>query len=506
MKWNALLSGLICIGFSLGWGTAFAGTPQAVEGPPRDLDLLTRELTNKDAGKRRRAVRDLAQIGGRKAWPLVIEALADPKGEVADEAQFCLAGLDEPKLMRSLYGKQGLGSRDALLQARVAEALGRFDSPLDAQQLLKRVSRPNPGTSEMLLWSIERLARRGKLAGDLAKCGRGLKKLAQGSGSVSVRCQALCALLAVDEDCAREVLTQMLGDRVAQVRRTALNGLVRLDPHVALEVGARLRADESPCVRLAALNAIGLGRNKRSLLLLAERLELEDRYRLRVACVEELQQLSGRKHKLNPVHWQRWIESLPEDWMASTHAENLAEVGGTVSFAGLPVLSDRVCFLIDFSGSLWYEREGRPARKGKVDELVRASLPRLSAETEFNLIPYTGEPHPWRESLVEATPRNVRAAISDFEENTVRGSGNVFDAVLLALEDEATDRIVILTDGAPTGGARWKLDLMVPLLQQATRFNGVAIDAIVIDARPGLQKHWFRLAQSTGGRGVALDL
>ena len=47
-------------------------------------------------------------LGGRAAWDLVIGALADEKGEVADEAQLRLAALDEPKLLRHLLGRRAL--------------------------------------------------------------------------------------------------------------------------------------------------------------------------------------------------------------------------------------------------------------------------------------------------------------------------------------------------------------------------------------------------------------
>lgn len=472
----------------------------------RGRDELFVEVHDKDAGKRRRAVRDLVAIGGRDAWELVIAALADPKGEVADEAQFQLARLDEPRLLIKLFGKQGLGSKDALLRVRVAEAFGRFELPLDGNDLVREMQRRDPALSETLLWSVERLAIRGMLDGDRAKCVRSLAKLVKGSGDAIVRCQAACALAALDPDALRPLLDKLLGAKAPELRRTALECALQVSPGEALDFGSRLRADESPRVRLMALECVASAGTKRSLELLLERLEQEARLRQRVACLEWLQMLSGRKHKLDPRHWRRWIESLPEDWQRTTTAAAPPSVDGTSSFGGLPILSDRVCFLIDFSGSLWYEREGRPARKGQVDELVRAALPRLGDGTRFNLIPYTKEPHPWRDGLVEASARNVRTAIADFEANTENGSGNVFDAVLLALQDETCDRIVILTDGAPTGGARWKLDLMVPLLIQATRFNGVALDAIVVDARPGLQKAWFRLARATGGRAVALDL
>jgi HEAT repeat protein len=481
------------------------GRAQAREVARRRGELEV-QLADKDAALRRRAVVELADMGGREAWELVIGALGDPKGEVADEAQFVLAGLDEERALGKLFGEAGLGSKDALVRSRAAEVLGRMQRELDGDGLLRETARRDPSMSEMLLWSVERLAAGGRLGGDRAKCARGLVKLVKGGGDVRVRAQALCALAAVDDESLLPLLSRLLGEKEHELRCAALEAGTRIDPAGALERGARLAADEHPSVRLAALEALASAGVKRSLELLVERLEVEPRFRLQAACVEHLQTLSARKHKLDPRPWRLWISGLPEDWTVADRAAPTGEVGGTASLAGLPILSDRIAFLIDFSGSLWYEREGRPPRKTRVDELMRAALPHLQDGTEFNVIPYTAVPHPWREALVPATEKNVRAALADFEACTEKGSGNVFDAVLLALADRGTDRIVILTDGAPTGGARWKLDLMMPLLQQAARFDRVTYDAIVVDAKPGLRKRWFALAAATGGRAISIDL
>lgn len=467
---------------------------------------LATALEDRDSGVRRRAVRDLAGLGDPEAWKLVAQALHDPKGEVADEAQFQLAGLRDERLLRDLLGRGGLGAKEPLVRLRVAEFLGRSHAELSAKQLLGGLSRKDHALSETLLWSMERLALKERLGGDLKKCARELAKLVRQGSHARVRAQALCTLATVDREQLVEAVPKALGDKKPELRVAALECLRRYEL-TAFDTSARRRlADEVPAVRLAAIEWVAAAGTKASLLLLLDRMVAEERLRLRSACLEFLQQLSGRKHKFDPRPWRHWIDSLPEDWTVADRVSARPKVGGTVSFAGLPILSDRLCFLIDFSGSLWYEREGRPARKGKVDELMRAALPKLGKDTEFNLIPYTAEPHPWRDEIVPATDRNVRAAIADFEANTNKGSGNVFDAIALALGDRRVDRIVVLTDGAPTGGARWKLELMMPLLQQAARFDRIAFDAIVVDAKPGLRRHWEGLCEATGGRCVAIDL
>jgi len=493
------------VGIAIGIGLALLGALGGGVVEEDETPALEELVRAKEPAVRRRAVRDLAARGDREAWTLVLEALGDPKGEVADEAQFLLAGLDEARVRRALLGSKGLGSRDALLRRRVAELLGRFEGEVEMRELLGRVDRRDPRLSELLLWSVERAARRGRLGGRLARCGRDLAKLAKSGAATRVRAQAVRALGEVDPAILKEVAGKLRRDRVPEVRLALLEVLVRQEPERAIELGEAALDDGHPAVRLAALDAVAAAGLRRSLELLAGRLEHEPRFRLQVACVEHLQGLSGMKYKLDPRPWQLWISKLPVDWSVADRRRTQAVVGETASLAGLPILSDRVVFLVDFSGSLWFERDGRPPRKLQVDELMRVALPRLREGARFNVMPYTGTPHPWREHLVDATPKNVRVALADFEACTEKGSGNVFDAVLLALEDPEVDRIVILTDGAPTGGAHWKLDLMMPMLVQVARLRRVAYDAIVVDARPGLRRRWFALAEATGGRAVAVD-
>ncbi len=467
---------------------------------------LEERLRDPTPSRRRRAVRDLALRGEPAAWKLVIERLADRHPEIADQAQFSLAALDDPKLIRGLLGRDGLTSREELVRRRVAEALGRMEVGFEAGDLLARVNRKDPETSEMLLWSIERLADRDLLEVDPKKTSRLLGKLIGGRHSPQVRAQALCALAAISAEAAAGALAAAGADRCEEVRIASLLVAQRLGPSPALATARRRLGDPAPAVRLIAAETLGWVGTKPVLPLLIERLEVEERLRIEVRLIELLQDLSGMKYRRgDPRPWRLWYSKLPEDWEPVRGGATTSS-GNTVAFAGLPILSDRVSFLIDFSGSLWYEREGRPPRKGLVDELLAEALPRLSAETEFNLVPYTGEPHPWRPELVKVSERSVREALRDFERCTVKGKGNVFDAVLLALEDRRVDRIVIFTDGAPTGGSRWHLELMVSLLVQATRFRGVAIDSIVVDAPPRLEKRWGELAVRTGGVSIGVEM
>ena len=81
----------------------------------------------------------------------------------------------------------------------------------------------------------------------------------------------------------------------------------------------------------------------------------------------------------------------------------------------------------------------------------------------------------------------------------------MFDAIVLALEDERTDNLVILTDGAPSGGTRWNLNLLVPELLERNRYRSVVYDTLIV-GDSSLKRHWDRLAEETGGRCVRIEL
>jgi len=451
-------------------------------------------------------VRGLAELGTQPAWELVIGALDDPRAEVADEAQWQLGWLEHPGVEKALYGKHGLGSRDAWVRVRVAEALGRMPLAVDTRRLLPKGARGDLAVSRTLLWSLERRARAGRLGGDVLGLARKLEKLARGRGDPALRADALATLTAVDVVRATALLPHFEEDRDARCRTAALVlGVELLDADQALDMARRLAADESDPVRAAAVIALEDLGLREGLGLLVDRMETEPRRRTRRRALEALQRLSGMKYRADPRPWRAWIAKQTPDWRPA-RADLAPASSATAAFAGLPLLSDRIAFLIDFSGSLWTKREGRGTRKAAVDKALGEALPRLPEDTLFHIVPYTAVPHPWRDQLEPAKRRNIEQALEDFADCRERGSGNAYGAIEYALADPRVDTIVLLTDGAPTGGRRWKMDLIVQLLLFELRFRPVAIDLVLVDAPGGLARRWKAISAATGGRAVEVSL
>jgi hypothetical protein len=361
----------------------------------------------------------------------------------------------------------------------------------------------------MAAWSIERGARERRFADEArARFEEGLAKHARADRDPLVRARALAALVALAPETARPLLAAYGKDREAPVRAAAAQAFVALlEPKEAAVRLSALVGDGEVAVRRVVLEALAQRPSKASAGVLVERLSLENEERLLGRIVTHLRRFSGRKDRRDPRPWRDWWKSLPEDWKPGpTPAAPLAnpEQRSSSALAGLPIVSRRVAILIDLSGSIWNVRPDGKTRKELVDTKLREALEALPSETRFNLIPYTSAPIPWKPRLVSATPANVRTAATWFEARRENGSGNLWDAVELALEDPEVDTLVVLFDGAPTGGPHHRLELMVPLFLEQNEFRRVAFDFVLVDGTNRLRKAWSELSEGSGGALVAV--
>lgn len=472
-----------------------------------ELERLEDVLRGGDKWERITAVRGLARLGQEKAWGLVLDALADPAGEVADTAQWVLGQSDDPEVVERLLGREGLASREPVVRMRAAEALGRVGAPVEADDLVRGLKVREPETRRAVLQAVELLAGRGGLAGDPARRLAPAVRRATRDRDPRVRGEALQALVELDPGEARGLASRWLAKEDPAPRCAVLARAEELE--LTLDELARAAAADSIPVRTAAVDALVRRGTREACGVLVDRLEAEAELRLSWRIVAGLRRLSGRKDRRDPRPWRLWAQGLPEDWRApagSAPAGAEASVDRSSALAGLPILSERLCFLIDLSGSMWRSREGERSRKEVVDERLRACLEGLPETTEFNLIPFTAEALPWRPEVVDARPRHVEEAAAWFEACDARGAGDFWEAFQLALADPRVDTVVLLGDGEPTGGLRYVLDLLPSLVEAENLGRQVAVDSILVDAKGKTRRTWEEIARRTGGRSVVVDL
>lgn len=483
------------------WATSASATALA-----QDLPALEARLRSGEADVRRRATAELPRVGTLEALERLLGLLSDPEGMVADEAQLALGAWPEAahaaRIVAAVDGRRG----DAPLRA--AEALGRLSFPIDADVLAVALRARDGELRSMLCFSVERLARAGRVAGDPgARLVPALESLLV-ERDPRLAADALLAAVALGPSRAGARLASFRGDARAELRAAVAIGSASLGGAAGLELAAALAADPVGAVRVRAAQSLARIGQRASLLVLVDRLELERDPRVVRELVGMMRELSGLRHGRDARPWRAWVEALPEAWQAEQRRarpkDSLGEV--TAAFAGLAVQSERIAFLIDLSGSMWDPREGGRTRKQSVDGELQQALRALPATAQFNVIPFTGAPLPWRKTLAPASERNVRDALKAFEGQRARGQGDYWGAVACALEDPAVDTLIVFGDGRPSGGRRWNLELMRVLFEHHTRYRAVVLDAVLVDLSRPIDRLWAALCESTGGTSLEVHL
>ncbi len=476
---------------------------------------------------RKRALKSLVADGSPAAWREVFTAFADPESEVGDDAQLWAAKIEDPSVAEQLTGRAGLASRELGVRLRAAEALGRVACTVDVALLLRALDDRESEVAHLALWSVERLARAQRIGGDQARAAEDLERAARGHRDGYVRAAAICARGALfaksnqAQDSAAvlemaRILRRCGEDRDPRVRCAAAMACAELPRDAAVAGLAAFARDERSAVRLARIESLERIACAAGAAALVNSLEFEPIPRARRALVAALQRLSGLKHRDDVRPWRDWVRDLPSDWRptllvreterdgpgaqgAAPGAALSGQTSARPSFVGLQLTSTRICFAIDFSGSMWTPMPDGRMPKELVDARLRSTLESLDAATHFNVVPFTNEILPWRPKLVPANPGNVRTAIADFEDCKARGRGNFFDAAVFALDDPEVETLVSLTDGVPTGGFHSDLDLVLALLLERNRFRRVTFDTVLVDAPPASERRFRTLAEASGG-------
>ncbi|MBK7876807.1 MAG: hypothetical protein IPJ77_13870 [Planctomycetes bacterium] len=482
----------------------------------KTFEELAKDLGDRRAGRRAEAVRGLAGLASLEAWKLVICALADGEAEVADEAQLALAGMEDPAAAALLASSAGLGSGTALVRRRAAEALGRVPAAVDASAFVRFLGAQDVDVRRLIAWSLERRARGRRVpAEDVSALSRALVPLATKDAAPPVRAAAIAALAEIDPAAARSIVAAAVAKGDAVVRCAALASARVLDPAEPVEFAKKHLANGPFAVRATALELVGAEGTKPACRVLVDRLERESSLRLRWIAVRELQRLSGSDVELNLPFWKAWVERLADDWTFAPRTG--AEAGNrkpqreplgpeTSQFLGLEIGSEALAILIDLSGSIRLPGKDGKVAKDVVDRELGRTLDGFSKRTRFNLVPYGTKPERWAEACRPATKETVADAKRFFAATDAGGYGNLWAALELALQDPEVENLLVLTDGQITASEHVNVELVRELLVERLRFRKIAVDVLLVGARPLRQAPWRALCAATGGRMLAVEL
>lgn len=474
-----------------------------------ELAPLDKKLHSSDDRERTAAVTELAKIGSKEAWSRVIDALKDTSSMVGDEAELQLAKLDVPELLEDLCGKRGLLAADDKVQLRVAGALGALENgQLAGVKLQAALGAKSAAVRRTLRASLERLLGTGRIQAP-ERLIDGLESWTKNSEDPEVRAAGLSALARVPDNAPASAVDLARDGDPAPVTCAILRLLAGASDPKARAFVAQCAKSSEHSVRSQVVLEIVARPDAEGLKLLVGMFEREKNRRVAWAIDGALEKLAGVSGGGKPEFWREWVDHLGPEWKPATGAQPAAERTGETTapkLAGFPIVSSAVAILVDFSGSTWEKRGDGQTRKDKLDVELAKALESLPQDTLFNVIPYTAEPIPFEKTLVPATAANVARALKFFTGNKSSGKGNVWSAMELALLDPRVDTLLVLSDGAPTGGFHWNIDLMRDRYLERNRFRHVAIDAILVDASKRLQDKWKTWCEATGGRTLAISL
>jgi len=318
----------------------------------------------------------------------------------------------------------------------------------------------------------------------------------------AIALEALHTLRSRDPAWPAELLPLATG-RTPGLRAAALQLLAAcrdVDASAALAAARAGLAHKHWNVRAAAIALLTAVRTPDVVPTLFERLDAEQA-RLRADLTAALKDLTGQQFPTTAA-WRDWWAKAGATFTVRPRRDQAEPArrdaaGTTASYWDLPVVSDRVVFVVDVSGSM-----NQPFGTGNATRLDEAKrqlgrvLAALPPKAKANVIAFGNDAHGLATGLQAIDDRRRKAAAAWTDALQARGATNVHAALQLAFADAEVDTIFLLTDGRPSAGA---IVAPEPLAREVRRWNvdrGLRIHTVALGGRSEFLE---RLADDSGG-------
>ncbi|MEZ6038051.1 MAG: VWA domain-containing protein [Planctomycetota bacterium] len=200
--------------------------------------------------------------------------------------------------------------------------------------------------------------------------------------------------------------------------------------------------------------------------------------------------------------WQAWWRSN-KDTFVLPHPDTIkaggsSSGGSTASYYDIPLVSNRIAFLIDHSGSMRAQvgTDKKYTRLDAAKEKLAAVVEALPKTHQCNMVTFETGVHPMWKELRKLTDANRTEFLDAIKKIPFGGGTNTFGAVLEAFEDSEVDTIYLLTDGIPTSGTITDPGEILDELQRINRTRQIVVHCIAIGIDSDLLKD---IATITGG-------
>lgn len=461
-----------------------------------------------DVDKRIRAIDLVRTQRDRRMVEALLPMLADPHARVRHRATQALQGVEEDAAFEFIVEK-GLRHPDPRVRLHSLEALagGRRKPP--AAPIEKALSDKVADVRARACEAVATLELREAL-------GR-LDEVARRDPDGFVRAFALDALLRLDPGKSTEAYRRAPSDKAFEVRLIAAEKAAAVDPEAGVEVVEALIADGDWRVRSMAFDAAKALRRGRLLGAMIARMAKE-KGRLRWDLIEAVVDLADRDLGPDPAPWAAW-------WAANQATFEPAPRGGDSpvipttrgEFFSLPVVSERIVFVLDLSGSM---RELSPLPGGltKLDVakegMIRA-LRSLEPSTRFTILGLGSDASgAWMMKEQRTLGRTLKlrpalpAAVAEAEKFVrglqCKGWTNLWDGLEYAFEEPEVDTVYLYSDGGASRGIWTSGADIVERLRLMNRFRRVTVHTVEVPGTapnpPDNVRLLKEIAQATRGR------
>jgi HEAT repeat protein len=412
------------------------------------------------------------------------------------------------------------GTTDPTLRRLLSEALGSMSDDKSAAEIYAALRNADPNVRAVMARSLGRL----KHASADDRLSEPLKDKV-----LDVRAAALEAVAERKEKNAEAVLhreSQSSNEESAAVAISLLPGfpseatiqlLVKLAAHhkpglaipalqalgeittpLAFAVYEKaLKAKDWP-VRVAAVRGLSRLRRKESVDLLIERIDKEEG-RMLAEIVDVLRGLTGKPFGYAPGAWKEWWTGAKDEFVLPDKARALASSQANMTtYYGVPVLSNRVVFVTDMSGSM-SETTGAESRMEQAKKELSRVLSQLNPAAQVNMIFFDDRIEPWHKGLmpIKTHLKEAQAVVARL---APRGQTNIFDSLELAFAHKDADTLYLLSDGDPTAGRIIDKEDILREVRKMNRLRQIVIHTVSFGESPFLKE----LATQNGGQYVEI--
>ena len=342
--------------------------------------------------------------------------------------------------------------------------------------------------------------------------GKHLSRLAR-SNDLAIRREALVAQAKLHggDPTFFEKLLDQAGDDDPVARSAAAISLAAVRTPDALAALHELLNDEDYGVRFQAVDAILAARHESSIDPLLDRLEREQGV-MRPVILRDLKLLTAEDFGNSTKMWRNWwrdhkadfkVPSLKDAQAAQAERGERKDKNSTkASFYGMRIISDRLCFVIDNSGSMTAKTKSGKTRLKAMQDQLTETFTGLPDGTLVNMAFFAAKVKLWSDELRMLNTSSREKAIEMINEIGTGSATITYEGLLAGLADPRVDTIYILTDGQPYGGA---LPNTGDILREIGRINSVrhvVINCISVGQDSNFLK---KLADQNHGKYARVD-